>query len=250
MILWLLVAASLVPLALLFALPSRMQAQTDSLAGEAEVGILRTRTADEAKAVLDSLKAGMDFAVLAKEHSIDASAVNGGDAGKLTSAKLPPPVVAALSGLKPGQYSPVIPVDDGYEVVTIYKVPPSTKDLDARQIYALTAAGTVQQNISISGLDEADAVFKQYPKPAGWNKDLSEPCRIRKESYAAAVARTEQFLASPTAQTVAPLRLQQAHAAMAQLLGYQGEMQKSAEQWKMCLRHCAGQRSGRFALCA
>ena len=208
-----------------------MSQQSNSVK-EAEVGILETRTADEAKAAAVKLKAGMDFAVLAREISIDASANDGGDLGPISKMRLNAEASAALSTLKPGEISPVIHLSDGYAILTIFATPPKTKDLDAQQIKALTASGAVQQNISISGLDEADAVFKQYTKPPNWNADINQPCAIRKESYASAVARTQQFLASPEAQTVPPIRLQQAHAALAQLLGFQGNMEKSATEWK------------------
>ena len=195
--------------------------------------MIETRTASEASQIIVELKAGADFAVLAKLKSIDPSAKDGGYVGPMSAATLSPAIRDAASRLKRGELTSVMPMDGGFAVLTIYAKTPATKDLDADQIKALTASGAVQQNISISGLDEADAVFKQYPKPEGWEHDLSEPCRIRKESYAAAVERTQQFLASPASQSVPPQRLQQAHAALAQLFGYQGEMEKSAQEWRV-----------------
>src|SRR5579859_412865 len=198
---------------------------------DGKIGLIELATAAEANEVADQLKAGTDFAVLAKERSIDASSVDGGYVGDLSATHLPVRLKAVAANLKPGQISPVVPIDKGYAIVTVFTVAPKTQDLDAKRIYALTSAGAVQQNISIYGLDEADAVFKQYPKPVGWNQDLSQPCKIRRESYASAVARTEQFLASP-ADSVPPAKLQQAHSALAQLYAYQGAMAKSAQEWK------------------
>jgi tetratricopeptide (TPR) repeat protein len=199
---------------------------------DAEVGLIELSTAADANQVADALKGGMDFAVLAKERSIDPSSVDGGDVGLLSTANLPANLKTAVATLKPGQISPVLPTDKGYAIVTVFIVPPQKHDLDAKRIYELTSSGVVQQNLSISGLDEADAVFKQYPKPPGWNDDLSQPCKIRKDSYASAVARTEQFLASVAAGTASPAKLQQAHAALAQLYAYQGAMAKSAREWQ------------------
>ena len=201
-------------------------------APELPLGIIAVRTAEQANQAEDKLKNGFNFAVLAKEISIDPSAQNGGLLGPASQANLPPKLKPAIAALKPGTISPVLPEANGFAILTIFRTPPTTKDLDAKQIFALTASGAVQQNISISGLDEADAVFKQFPKPEGWNKDLSQPCAIRKQSYQEAVTRTEQFLRSPAAQQAPPLRLQQAHAALAQLLGYQGDMERSAQEWK------------------
>lgn len=200
---------------------------------DAELGIIVTRTADEAREVGSELKAGTDFAVLAKEKSIDPTSKDGGYMGQMSTAKLQPELKTALSGLKAGEFTDVVHVSNGFAILTIFKAVPSTQDLEATRIYALTKSGAVQQNISISGLDEADAVFKQYPKPDGWNRDLSQPCAIRKKSYAAAVERTQQFVSSAATQSVPPLRLQQAHAALAQLYSYQGDMDKSVSEWKI-----------------
>ena len=52
--------------------------------------IIQTKTEDEAKAVLDELNKGGDFAALAKEKSADIiSARNGGDMGWLEDATIP-----------------------------------------------------------------------------------------------------------------------------------------------------------------
>ena len=213
-------------------LPAPARAQQNGLSPQAAVGMIETRTANEAGQIVEQLKAGSDFAVLAKLKSIDPSAKDGGYLGPISAVTLPSALRDAVSSLHAGEFTAVLPAANGFAVLTIFAKAPRTTDLDAKQILALTASGAVQQNISISGLDEADAVFKQYPKPEGWEHDLSQPCSIRKESYAAAVERTEQFLASPAAKSVPAQRLQQAHVALAQLLGYQGEMEKSAKEWK------------------
>ena len=213
--------------------PAHSGAQQDAQRPQRAVGMIETGTAKEAEQILEELKAGADFAVLAKLKSVDPSADDGGYIRPEDVASWPAAPRDALSGLKTGQFSKIVPMPKGFAVFTVFAKAPQTKDLDAKQIKALTASGAVQQNISISGLDEADAVFKQYPKPQGWEHDISQPCNIRKESYAAAVERTRQFLASPAAQSVSPQRLQQAHVALAQLLGYQGEMEKSASEWKV-----------------
>jgi hypothetical protein len=202
-------------------------------ATDGEVGAIVTPTAEQARAVAAALQGGTDFAVLAKEKSTDASAQNGGLLGTLTTAKLTPEEKAALVGLPKGEFTGVIQVPGGFAILTRFAVAPATKDLDANRILSLTKTGAVLQNLSISGLDEADAVFKQFPKPKGWDRDLNGPCTVRKQSYTGAVERTKQFLASDAARTTQPIRLQQAHAALAQLYGYQGAMEKSVGEWKI-----------------
>jgi parvulin-like peptidyl-prolyl isomerase len=82
-----------------------------------------------AKAVLKDLKAGANFAKLAREKSIDSvSAANGGDLGQLTEGLALP---AALAGseqyistvfkLKAGELSDVVRTNLGYHIALVYE---------------------------------------------------------------------------------------------------------------------------------
>jgi peptidyl-prolyl cis-trans isomerase C len=61
-------------------------------------------TEAEALNLISSLKQGADFATLARENSLDASAQNGGQLGWLAVDQIVQPVRDALSGLKTGSY--------------------------------------------------------------------------------------------------------------------------------------------------
>lgn len=62
-------------------------------------------TEDEAKAVIESLKEGADFAALAQEKSTGPSAANGGDLGWFTADTMVPEFSVAVIGLENGQFS-------------------------------------------------------------------------------------------------------------------------------------------------
>lgn len=87
--------------------------------------VIQTKTEAEAKAVLDALKQGGDFATLAKEMSADIiSARNGGDMGWLEPATTPEELKNA--GLKEkGQLSGVIKSSVGFLVVRLDDVQPA-----------------------------------------------------------------------------------------------------------------------------
>ncbi|WP_049293728.1 peptidylprolyl isomerase [Franconibacter helveticus] len=87
--------------------------------------VIQTKTEAEAKAVLDALKQGGDFATLAKEKSADIiSARNGGDMGWLEPATTPDELKNA--GLKEkGQLSGVIKSSVGFLVVRLDDVQPA-----------------------------------------------------------------------------------------------------------------------------
>lgn len=63
------------------------------------------KTKDEAKAVLDELKAGKDFADLAKAKSTDTSAQMGGDLGWFKTDSMVKPFAEAVTAMEPGQTS-------------------------------------------------------------------------------------------------------------------------------------------------
>ncbi len=214
---------------------SSIQAQQDGASREVEVGIIVTSTAEEAESILKQLKAGMDFGVLAKEKSIDPSANDGGYMGRLSPAQLRPELQAALHGLKAGQFTDILHIPSGFALLTVLPAAPNTQDLNIKQ--ALPKA--VLNTISISGMDEADAAVLQYPKPDGWNSDLRQSCAIRTQSHPEAIEDIERLLATDAAQPagqVAPLDLLNAHAALAQLHAYVGDMNKSIDEWKIAYR--------------
>src|ERR1700677_1305264 len=186
--LWLMVSTST------FFLSSARSQQAES-PPEVYVGMIVTRTAEEAQAVLNELKAGMDFGVLAKEKSIDPSSEDGGYIGGLSSPQLTPALRDALKGLHSGQFAGIVRAPTGFAILTVFPAAPKTQDLNAKQIQSLATAAVVRQTINVAGMSEEDSVFERYPKPANWKQDLQQPCAIRKASHSAAVERMEQLLA-------------------------------------------------------
>jgi hypothetical protein len=216
------VAALWVITSVFFLPPARSQ-QTESQP-EAHVGMIVTRTAEDAQAVLNELKAGMDFGVLAKEKSIDPSSNDGGYIG----GQLTPALHDAVTGLRSGQFTGIVRVPSGFAILTVFPAAPKTQDLDAKQIQSLASAAVVRQTINVAGMSEEDSVFEQYPKPANWKQDLRQPCAIRKASHPAAVERMEQVLAGKAA----PLELLRGHVALAELHAFVGDMDKSIKEWQ------------------
>lgn len=82
---------------------------------------LDTGAHERANAALAQLRSGKDFAVLAKEVSEDASNKdNGGEYGVLidkTNRDISPKTIEALFALQPGQYSAVVDMGFGLEIV-------------------------------------------------------------------------------------------------------------------------------------
>lgn len=130
--------------------------------------IIQTKTEDEAKAVLDALNKGGDFAALAKEKSADIiSARNGGDMGWLEDATTPDELKNA--GLKEkGQLSGVIKSSVGYLVARLDDVQPAKvkplsearADIAAKvkQEKALDAYYALQQKVSDAASNDNESL--------------------------------------------------------------------------------------------
>lgn len=130
--------------------------------------IIQTKTEDDAKAVLDALNKGGDFAALAKEKSADIiSARNGGDMGWLEDATTPDELKNA--GLKEkGQLSGVIKSSVGYLVARLDDVQPAKvkplsearDDIAAKvkQEKALDAYYALQQKVSDAASNDNESL--------------------------------------------------------------------------------------------
>ncbi len=76
-------------------------------------------TEDEAKAIEAQLKAGADFATLAKEKSKDPGAANGGDLGYFTKDQMVPEFAAAAFKLDKGQISDPVHTQFGWHIIKV-----------------------------------------------------------------------------------------------------------------------------------
>jgi len=78
------------------------------------------KTPDEARALIDALRAGGDFLSLAKERSTGPSAVNGGDLGWFQAANMVPEFASALQTMAAGDVS-VSPVQTqfGWHIIKL-----------------------------------------------------------------------------------------------------------------------------------
>jgi peptidyl-prolyl cis-trans isomerase C len=72
---------------------------------EVHVRVIMTQTEQEATNIIAELRAGADFATLAKRSSTDATALAGGDAGFVTLDSLTPAVGAVVFSMQAGQFT-------------------------------------------------------------------------------------------------------------------------------------------------
>ena len=196
-------------------------------ATELPLRIIVVSSADEAARVQRRLAAGENFIAVATAVSIDPSAPRGGAIGRLAPSSLRPELQAALSGLKPGQVSPVVRVPTGFAILKIDPDDERGAAIEpARPNPALSASGSVKYVLDVSGMGEALVAMNRYSHPADWDQDPSVLCDARTASMAE-ITRTLVRDASEESDAD-PI---QAHYLLGQAHAYYGRMTEAIAEF-------------------
>jgi peptidyl-prolyl cis-trans isomerase C len=119
---------------------------------------------DEAKAILEQIKAGGDFATLAKEKSKDPGSADGGDLGYFTKDQMVPQFAEVAFKMYPGQLSNPVKTEFGWHIIKVedkrIKQPPEFEKVkDQIESYLARKAQTeyvarLRQSAKIERLDK------------------------------------------------------------------------------------------------
>ncbi len=97
-----------------FVLQSKL---SDALAADEK---LKGQVKVQAQAVLDQIKAGADFAAMAKQYGQDGTKDNGGDLGFFAAGEMVPQFEIAAFALKPGEMTQeLVETDYGYHIIKV-----------------------------------------------------------------------------------------------------------------------------------
>jgi peptidyl-prolyl cis-trans isomerase C len=106
-------------------------------------------TREEAESIIEELDDGEDFAELAREHSLDSTASEGGDLGWLSAQSVLPEIGAAFQSTEPGEYTTTpIQTDFGWHILAIEETrqpPPPAID----EVRDELMQGVASQNLAI-----------------------------------------------------------------------------------------------------
>jgi peptidyl-prolyl cis-trans isomerase C len=138
-----------------------------SMSGQEEVRArhILVEGEDEAKAILEQLKGGADFAKLAKEKSKDPGAAEGGDLGYFTKDQMVPEFADVAFKMYPGQLSNPVKTQFGWHVIKVedkrIKQPPEFEKVkDQIEAYLTRKAQSdfiakLRQSAKVERLDNA-----------------------------------------------------------------------------------------------
>ncbi len=143
-----------------------------SMTGQEEVRArhVLVETEDEAKAVLEEIKGGADFATLAKEKSKDPGAAEGGDLGYFTKEQMVPEFADVAFKMYVGQISNPVKTQFGWHIIKLEdrrsKQPPEFEKVrDQIEAFLSRKAQTdfiakLRQSAKIERLDKAPELTK------------------------------------------------------------------------------------------
>jgi len=216
-----------------------LRAQPGSPSHAEHLEIIVTPTEAEASAILAQLNAGKDFAILAKEKSIDPTATDGGYMGKLDPTQLRAELQKALQGRSAGQLTDIVAISSGYAILKVLPKAPQLEDLNPKRISSLVTSSAIHYGSSVSGLVEANAVIQDYPHEADWDRNFRTVCDVREKSLASAEDYIRRAL-GPDPQAAKGQTLEMnginAHSLLAQLYGFSGQMTNAIDEWKATLK--------------
>ena len=219
-------------------------ARTGDDANAIPVRLIIVNSAEDARAIEDRLKAGADFAVLAREKSVDATSGDGGFLGKIDPASLRGELRNTLSALQPGQISGIVKLPTGYailEVLTEAEAADLGKADRALQA-AIRKEGTVRLAPLVGGQDEAMSRLFQRTMPEAWGQDLHAICDAYRQSPLTLLKELDALVdpanrASPLhGKSTRPNDVLDVYMTRGQLYAYRGDMAHAVAEWEIAYR--------------
>jgi len=219
-------------------------ARTGDDANAVPVRLIVVNSAEDAQAILDRLKAGADFAVLAREQSVDPTSAGGGFLGKIDPASLRDELRDGLRAVPPGQLSRIVKLPTGYAILQVL-TDSQAADLgsaDRALQAAIRAEGSIRLAPLVGGQEEAMSRLFQRAMPEAWSQDLRAVCNAYHQSPLMLMKELDALVdpankASPlNSKSAKPNDLLDVYMTRGQLYAYRGDMAHAVAEWEIAYR--------------
>ncbi len=127
-------------------------------AGESDESVQKIR--QKAEKVLEEAKAGKDFAQLARRHSEDGSAANGGDLGFFGRGRMVPEFERAAFGLAKGEIGNLVTTQFGFHIIKVLEKQ-AARTQALKEVEGLIRSSITSEKAEEAARDLADKAFRQ-----------------------------------------------------------------------------------------
>ena len=127
-------------------------------AGEPPESVQKIRK--KAEKVLEEAKAGKDFAQLARRHSEDGSAANGGDLGFFGRGRMVPEFERAAFDLAKGGISDLVTTQFGFHIIKVLEKQ-AARTQAFEEVESLIKASITSEKAEVAARDLADKAYRQ-----------------------------------------------------------------------------------------
>jgi tetratricopeptide (TPR) repeat protein len=192
---------------------------------------------EKAQQILTRLNKGENFADVARKESIDSTAPAGGSLGNVALSSLRPELRDALSGVGPGQISPIVKSPLGFAILKVDTGldPGTTSAPGGTGSPIVDSIGSVKQSWGLGGLVEAEVGLYNFAKPTDWNRDPKKICELRKQSLTHERESMERFFApanSKERESLSSLDLLNTYYSFGEIYSYLGDMEHAIPQYE------------------
>jgi len=219
-------------------------ARTGDDANAIPVRLIVVNSAEDAQAIVDRLKAGADFAVLAREASVDPTSTDGGFLGKIDPASLRGELRDGLRAVQPGQISSIVKLPSAYAILQVL-TEAEAADLgkaDRALQAAIRKEATIRIAPLVGGQDEAMSRLFQRPMSEAWSQDLHAVCNSYRQSPLTLMKELDALVdpankESPLhAKSPRPNDVMDVYMTRGQLYAYRGDMAHAIADWEIAYR--------------
>jgi tetratricopeptide (TPR) repeat protein len=218
-------------------------ARTGDEANAIPVRLIVVNSAEDAQAIEARLKAGADFAVLAREASVDPTSADGGFLGKIDPASLRGELRDGLRAVQPGQLSKIVKLPSAYAILQVL-TEAEAADLgkaDRALQAAIRREGTIRLAPLVGGQDEAMSRLFQHAMPQAWSQDLHAICDAYRRSPLVLMKELDALVdpankESPLYKSTRPNDRLDVYMTRGQLYAYRGDMAHAVAEWEIAYR--------------